>query len=130
MLTDEEFINEYDHNRERYREEQKDRIETIKLLVKQEKEANLEYFSYAQARGWFKIPIQEQDTEALVNAIQTFTGHLIKWDVDTARAIAWRVLEDVNDHDTAKQVRELLNTFELYQQIARELYSLPDAEKP
>lgn len=43
--------------------------------------------------------------KAMVSGIVSFLGALVEWDIDDARQIAAEILEDVNDHNHAAEIR-------------------------
>jgi len=102
------FIIHYENNREkdieRFDTAIKKSQEALDLLI----EHNLAYFQYGEAKGWFTIPEERKREEALHNSLTSITGRAIKWDIGEARALAFEILQDVNDHDMAAKVAKLL----------------------
>ena len=104
-------IKEYEENgwptkEARLREETAIRIiqENLKTII----DSNAVYLKYAQAKGWFKMTPDEEKERATHNALITIIGRAIDFDVDQARRLAFEVLQEVNDHENAKKVADLL----------------------
>lgn len=104
----EDIINAYERRSEQIRQAQADRLAAIKTIIEGDVEANREYLSYAQAKGWFKLTPEEEEETALLITIIGFTGNMIGWEVGKARKLSYLILEEVNDHGTCSKVKELV----------------------
>lgn len=72
---------------------------------------NLDYFRYAEAKGYGEKGILSEDTtqnRALRNALISVLGQAIKWSVHEAEHLSFEILEEVNDHGCAHKVAEVL----------------------
>lgn len=71
-------------------------------------QANRAYLKYAQAKKWFKMTTQEEETTARHNALTMVIGRAINHSIEEAEKLAFEILQDVNDHHNAKKVADLL----------------------
>lgn len=80
-------------------------IEALKPVIRQ----NLKYLRYAQAKGFFTMNSKEEETEtATTNAITTVASRAIHFEPYDAEKLAFSILQDVNLHEEARQVADLL----------------------
>lgn len=101
-------IEDYDDNREEsIKKEEEAIIKAIEALTPII-QANHAYLKYAQAKGWFKMTPEEEETTARHNALTSIIGRVITHSIGEAEKLAFKILQDVNDHHNAKKVADLL----------------------
>ena len=102
------IIEDYDDHRE---ENSRKEEEAIQLAVKSLEplvQSNLAYLKYAQAQHWFEMTTEEEKIRALHNALTTVISRAINFEIAQAKKIAFRILQDVNDHYEARKVAQVL----------------------
>ena len=110
MFSDEEldFINEYERTRQQRSDLNEQQIKAILEGIKGLVAHNLNYLKYAQIKGYFKFPEGQRERVARHNALTTVLGRAISWSVGEGRELAFKILEETNDHKTANEVKPYL----------------------
>jgi hypothetical protein len=102
------IIDEYEFNSHtRYEKTEKAFKEAIAALQPIIEE-NLRYLRYAQAKDFFVMGKEEETRTATHNAIVSLIGRVFKWEPYDAETLAFKVLQDVNLHEEAAQVKKVL----------------------
>lgn len=102
------IIEDYDDHRDENRKREADAIDTAVQSLKPVIDSNLSYLRYAQAKGWFKMTSDEEKERATHNALVTIIGRATGFSIDQARKLAFEILQEVNDHENAHRVADLL----------------------
>ncbi len=103
-----DFINNYETNRNQKRDQDEKDLQAVLEALKPVIASNMEYFKYAKTKGWFILEGEEAEETALHNALITVLGRSIEWSIRQARKLAFEILQDVNDHENAGKVADLL----------------------
>ena len=121
MLSNEDldFINEFERTRLDQSKINEGNINAVLEALKPLVAHNLNYLKYAKIKGFFEISEEQEEREARHNALTTILGRAISWSVGEGRELAFKLLEETNDHKTAEAVKPLLLGYVYY------TYSLP-----
>lgn len=105
----------YISEEQRYRESEETvaRWKQALEILKPNIALNLRHLTFIEGTGHppdvFHLFKQDRHREAKIGALVSFLGNSIQWTAREAMDISWRILEEANLHDTAKEVKDLLD---------------------
>jgi formate dehydrogenase assembly factor FdhD len=110
LFSDEEldFINEYERTRQVQSDLNEQRIKAVLEALRPLIDHNLTYLRYGETRGYFTCPEGQRERVARHNALTTVIGRAINWGLQEGRELAFKILEETNDHKTANDVKPYL----------------------
>lgn len=100
------YLTEYENRRDEFREEQEQAIRAVMEALKAVMRYNRDYLTYREVK--FKDQWGDKERIATHNALTSIVGRAIGWETLQGREIAFKVLEEVNDHKKAAEVAEVL----------------------
>lgn len=110
--TEEELIiiEEYEFSSDKRSEKIESHFKAVTQALQLMINDNLEYLRYAQAKHWLKFMNSEEEKRtATHNAIVHIANRITKWEPYDAQLYAFEILQDVNLHEQAASVAELLD---------------------
>lgn len=103
-----DFINFFERTRQQRSDINEKNIKTVLEALKPIFAHNFNYLSYAVVKGYFLATPEQKEREARHNALTTILGRVIGWSVGEGRELAFKILEETNDHKTAEAVKPIL----------------------
>lgn len=110
-----DFINEFERTRQIRSDINEQDIKAVLEALKPLIAHNLNYLKYTLVKyrsstpeEYLTMSDEQKKVEARDNALTTIIGRLIQWNISEGRELAYKILEETNDHKTAENVKPLL----------------------